>query len=57
MLSTTPLLLHDNASAQRALVTKAALRDCGFEKLSHPPYSTKHSDSERGNPLPPHGSD
>ena len=38
--STTPLLLHDNAPAHKALVAKTALGDCGFEELSHPPYST-----------------
>ena len=38
-LSITPLLLHDNAPAHTSRVAKAALRDCGFEEMSHPPYS------------------
>ena len=37
--STTPLLLHDNAPAHKALVAKVALRDRGFKELSDPPYS------------------
>jgi histone-lysine N-methyltransferase SETMAR len=38
-LSAIPLLLHDNASAHTSRITKAALRDCGFEEMPHPPYS------------------
>ena len=30
------MLLHDKASAQKALVAKATLRAYGFEDLSHP---------------------
>ena len=37
---TTPLVLHDNAPALNALVAKVALRYCGLEELSQPPYST-----------------
>ena len=33
------LLLHDNAPAHTARVAQAAIRNCGFEQLSHPPYS------------------
>ena len=29
---------HDKEPAHKALATKTALRDCGFEELSHPPY-------------------
>lgn len=33
------LLLHDNAPVLMARVSKAAVRDCGFEEINHPPYS------------------
>uniref|UniRef100_A0A8D2J316 Mos1 transposase HTH domain-containing protein n=1 Tax=Varanus komodoensis TaxID=61221 RepID=A0A8D2J316_VARKO len=33
------LLLHDNAPVHTARVSKAAVRDCGFEEINHPPYS------------------
>lgn len=33
------LLLHDNAPVHTARVAKAAVRDCGFEEINHPPYS------------------
>ena len=33
------LLLHDNAPAHAARVAQAAIRNCGFEQLNHPPYS------------------
>ena len=33
------LLLHDNAPAHTARVAQAAIRNCGFEQLNHPPYS------------------
>ena len=32
-------LLHDNAPVHTAWVAQAAIRDCGFEQLDHPPYS------------------
>ena len=38
-MSTTPLLLHDNAPAYKAVVAKVALRNCEFEELSDPLYS------------------
>ena len=39
MLTPGVLLLHNNAPAHKAKVAMAALRDCGFEQLDHPPYS------------------
>lgn len=33
------LLLHDNAPAHTSQVAQAAIRNCGFEQLNHPPYS------------------
>ena len=38
-LSSTPLLLHDNAPAHTSRITKTVVRECGFEEMSHPPYS------------------
>jgi histone-lysine N-methyltransferase SETMAR len=39
MITSIPLLLHDNAPAHTARVARAALQECGIEQLSHPPYS------------------
>ena len=39
MLRKGILLLHDNAPAHSSLVACQAARDCGYEILSHPPYS------------------
>lgn len=33
------LLLHDNAPVHKARIAKAAVRECGFEEINHPPYS------------------
>lgn len=33
------LLLHDNAPVHKSHVAMAALRNCGYETLNHPPYS------------------
>ena len=33
------LLLHDNAPVLKSRVTQAAIRECKFEQLNHPPYS------------------
>ena len=33
------LLNHDNAPAHTSHVAMATIHDCGFELLSHPPYS------------------
>jgi len=38
-LSAGVLLLHDNAPPHRADVSAAAIHDCGFTLLDHPPYS------------------
>ena len=39
-LTQVPLLLHDNASAHRSHVGQAAVLECGFEAMCHPPYSS-----------------
>ena len=39
MLTAGVLLLHDNAPVHKCRVAQAAIRDCGFEQLNHPPYS------------------
>ncbi|KAK8404146.1 hypothetical protein O3P69_000304 [Scylla paramamosain] len=36
---TRGVVLHDNTLVHKGCRAQAALRDCGFEKLSHPPYS------------------
>ena len=56
-VSTTPLLLHDNAPAHKALVEKAALRDT-LNTFYLWLYGVRHmvkdqSYSEKGNPLSP----
>ena len=33
------LLLHDNAPVHKSPVAQAAIRECKFEQLNHPPYS------------------
>ena len=33
------LLLHDNAPLHKSRVAQAAIRECKFEQLNHPPYS------------------
>ena len=33
------LLLHDNAPVHKSRVAQAAIRECKFEQLNHPPYS------------------
>lgn len=38
-LSRGVLLLHDNAPVHTSAVSKAAIRECGFTELDHPPYS------------------
>jgi len=38
-LSRGVLLLHDNAPVHKSRVAQAAVRDCGFVQLNHPPYS------------------
>lgn len=39
LLTRGVLLLHDNAPVHKSRVAQAAIRDCGFEQLNHPPYS------------------
>lgn len=39
MLAKKVLLLHDNAPVHTARLSKAAVRECGFEEINHPPYS------------------
>lgn len=39
MLTRGVLILHDNAPVHKSRVAQAAIRDCGFEQLNHPPYS------------------
>jgi len=38
-LSRGVLLLHDNAPVHKARLAQAAIQECGYEELSHPPYS------------------
>jgi len=38
-LSAGVLLLHDNAPVHRSAKPQAAIRQCGFQQLNHPPYS------------------
>ena len=33
------VLLHDNAPVHKSRVVQAAIRECKFEQLNHPPYS------------------
>jgi histone-lysine N-methyltransferase SETMAR len=33
------LLLHDNAPVHMSAKSQAAIRQCGFQQLNHPPYS------------------
>jgi len=37
------LLYHDKLPAHTSTVAMAAVRDCSFERLSHPPYSIELS--------------
>uniref|UniRef100_A0A5S6Q5K0 HTH_48 domain-containing protein n=1 Tax=Trichuris muris TaxID=70415 RepID=A0A5S6Q5K0_TRIMR len=38
-LSREVLLLHDNAPAHRSKVSLAAIQECGFGQIDHPPYN------------------
>ena len=38
-LSAGVVLLHDNAPAHKSCTLRAAIRNCGFVELKHPPYS------------------
>ena len=39
MLSRGIRLFHDNAPVHTAAVAKAAMKECGFKEIEHPPYS------------------
>ena len=39
LISAGVLLLHDNASPHTSRLAKAALQECGFQKVPHPTYS------------------
>ena len=38
-LSAGVLLVHDNAPVHMSAKSEAAIRQCGFQQLNHPPYS------------------
>ena len=38
-LSAGVLLLHDNAPVHMSAKSQAAIQQCGFQQLNHPPYS------------------
>ena len=38
-LGASVLLLHDNAPVHKSRVAQAAIRECKFKQLNHPPYS------------------
>lgn len=38
-LTSGVLLLHDNAPVHTARIAKAAVQECGFVEINHPPYS------------------
>jgi histone-lysine N-methyltransferase SETMAR len=38
-LSAGMLLLHDNVPVHMSAKSQAAIRQCGFQQLNHPPYS------------------
>lgn len=38
-LSRGVLMLHDNAPVHKAHLVQAAIQECGFQEISHPPYS------------------
>jgi len=40
------LLHHDNAPAHTSAVAMTAIRECGFELLNHPPYSSDLAPSD-----------
>ena len=39
ILAADVLLLHDNAPVHKSRVAQAAICECKFEQLNHPPYS------------------
>jgi len=40
------LLLHDNAPVHSAVISKAAIKECNFTELPHPPYSADLAPSD-----------
>lgn len=38
-LTAAVLMLHDNAPVHMSRQSQAAIRECGFQQLNHPPYS------------------
>jgi hypothetical protein len=45
-LSAGVLLLHDNAPVRMSAKSQAAIRQCGFQQLNHPPYSPDQAPSD-----------
>jgi len=39
LLSRGVMLLHDNAPVHKAKKAQAAIAECGFQEMNHPPYS------------------
>ena len=46
LLTKGVLLLHDNAAPHKARVSQAAIRECNFEQIPHPPYSPHMAPSD-----------
>jgi len=40
------LLLHDNAPVHMSAKSQAAIQQCGFQQLNHPPYSSDLAPSD-----------
>lgn len=38
-MSQTARLLHDNDPVHKATLAQAAIKDCDFQELPHPPYN------------------
>jgi len=45
-LSAGVLLLHDNAPVHMSAQSQAAIQQCGFQQLNHPPYSPNLAPSD-----------
>jgi histone-lysine N-methyltransferase SETMAR len=45
-LSAGVLLFHDNAPMHMSAKSQAAIRQCGFQQLNHPPYSPELAPSD-----------
>lgn len=46
MLSRTVRLLHDNTPVHKVTIAQVAAKDCGFQELPHPPYSSDLAPSD-----------